>query len=123
MNKNRLESRRLERLTRLCLALPESTASGEQHISFLVRGKTFAYHLVDHHGDGRFALCCKAAAGENARLAAADPARFFMPPYIGPKGWLGLDLDGGDLDWIEIEKFVRDSYRLVAPKRLAAQVD
>jgi hypothetical protein len=112
----------LARIAKICLALPESTASGEQHIAFLVKGKSFAYHLVDHDGDGRIALCCKAVAGENARLMVADPARFFMPPYIGPKGWLGLDLDAADIDWKETERLVHASYRLVAPKRLAALV-
>lgn len=116
------EHRRFARLTKLCLALPESTADGEQHTAFLVRGRTFAYHLVDHHGDGRFALCCKAAAGESKRLAGADPARFFVPPYIGPKGWFGLDLDAAVIDWKEIERLVHASYRLVAPKTLAARV-
>jgi hypothetical protein len=117
------EQRRFARLATICLGLPEATANGEQHTAFLVRGRTFAYHLVDHHGDGRFALCCKAPAGENARLAAAEPARFFVPPYIGPKGWLGLDLDFAGADWNEIEHLVRASYRLVAPKSLAARVD
>jgi hypothetical protein len=116
------EQRRFARLTKLCLALPESTASGEQHTAFVVRGRTFAYHLVDHHGDGRFALCCKLAAGENKRLAVAEPSRFFVPPYIGPKGWVGLDLDTADIDWKEIKRIVHASYRLVAPKNLAARV-
>jgi hypothetical protein len=120
MTKPDLQTRRFARLTKICLALPETAASGDRHTAFLVRGKTFAYHLVDHHGDGRFALCFKATAGENVRLASADPVRFFIPPYIGPRGWLGLDLDAAGVDWNEIEAFVRESFRLVAPKRLAA---
>ena len=116
------EHRRLARLKKICLALPESTADGEQHTAFLVRGRTFAYHLVDHHGDGRFALCCKAAKDANARLTTAEPARFFIPAYIGPKGWFGLDLDAAHVDWKEIKRFVSASYRLVAPKSLAARV-
>jgi hypothetical protein len=117
------EHRRFARLTKICLALPGSTATGEQHTAFLVRGRTFAYHLVDHRGDGRFALCCKAAKGENARLASADQTRFFMPPYIGPRGWFGLDLDSADVDWKEIKRLVHASYRLVAPKSLAVRAD
>jgi hypothetical protein len=62
-------------------------------------------------------------AGENARLAAADPVRFFIPPYIGAKGWFGLDMDAAEVDWKEIERLVRASYRLVAPKSLATRVD
>ncbi|MBW8877182.1 MAG: MmcQ/YjbR family DNA-binding protein [Acidobacteria bacterium] len=112
---------RLARLTAICLALPEVTRQDHgQHASFLVRKKTFAYYLDNHHGDGIVAVCCKAALGENADLAAADPARFYLPAYIGPRGWVGLRLDVGEVDWDEVAGLVVDSYRLVAPKRLAA---
>src|SRR5437763_17173979 len=112
---------RLARLTAICLALPEATRRDlGRHASFLVRKKTFAYYLDDHHGDGIVAVCCKVALGENADLAAADPARFYLPAYIGPRGWVGLRLDVGEVDWDEVAGLVVDSYRLVAPKRLAA---
>ncbi len=114
---------RLARLATLCLALPQATSSGGQHTKFSVQGRTFAYHLVDHHGDGRVALCCKGPADENILLAKADPRRFFIPPYLGPKGWFALDLEVSDIDWDEIRELVVQSYRLVAPKRLAALVD
>ena len=105
-----------------CEALPEVTARGGQHTAFTVRGRTFAYHLVDHHGDGRVALECKAAPGDNEALIASDPDRFFMPSYVGPKGWVGLWLDVGPVDWDEVTELVTDSYRLIAPKTLVAKL-
>ena len=114
----------LERLAAICLALPEATRSSAtgQHTAFAVRARTFAYHLVNHHGDGRVALCCKVQRGENAAMVDVDPARFFIPPYIGPRGWVGLDLDAAPIDWREIEELVVNSYLLVAPKRLGAGI-
>lgn len=117
------EDSQITRLTTICLALPEATREyGGQHARFAVREKTFAYYLVDHHGDGVVALCCKAVPGENQALIAADSARFFLPAYLGPKGWVSLRLDLGPIDWTEVAALVRESYRLVAPKRLAALV-
>ena len=124
MNEDAIPAR-LERLAAIALALPEAKRSSltEQHTSFDVRGKRFAYHLVDHHGDGRVALCCKVAPGENTALAAAEPARFFIPPYIGPRGWVGLDLEAAAaLDWDEVTKLLVDSYVFTAPKRLGLAV-
>ena len=118
-----LEDPRLVRLTEICLGLPEATRQDQgQHASFLVRKKTFAYFLDNHHGDGIVAVCCKVALGENADLAAAEPARFYLPAYIGPRGWVGLRLDVGGIDWSEVAELVTGSYRLAAPKRLAALV-
>jgi hypothetical protein len=115
------ESPRLVRLTGICLALPESVRQiTGSHASFLVRKKTFAYYLDNHHGDGIVAVCCKTALGENVDLVAADPARFYLPAYIGPRGWVALRLDVGGVDWDEVAALVGASYRLVAPKRLAA---
>jgi hypothetical protein len=65
-------------------------------------------------------VCCKVALGENADLAASDSARFYLPAYIGPRGWVGLRLDVGRIDWNEVAELVAGSYWLVAPKRLAA---
>jgi predicted DNA-binding protein (MmcQ/YjbR family) len=117
------EDRRLVRLTKFCLALPEASRllSGD-HGSFTVRKKTFAYFLNNHHGDGIVAVSFKAAPGDNGKLVALDPARFYLPAYIGPRGWVGLRLDVGTVDWDEVADFVGDSYRLVAPKRLVELV-
>jgi phosphoribosylglycinamide formyltransferase-1 len=114
---------RLHRLAEICLALPETSwGTMGQHAKFLVRAKTFAYYLDNHHGDGIVALSCKAAPGINTMLVAADATRFYLPAYLAVNGWIGLRFDQGDIDWDEVAAFVRDSYRLVAPKRLAALV-
>jgi len=117
------EDPRLTRLSKICLALPEATRDQlGQHAGFLVRKKTFAYFQNDHHGDGIVGVNCKVIPGDNAALIAAHPGRFYMPAYIGPKGWVGLRLDTGKIDWDEVGELVTGSYRLVAPKRLAALV-
>ena len=124
MTKPSAEDRRLVRLTKICLALPESIRQLHgNHAGFLVRKRTFAYFLNDHHGDGIVALTCKVLPGDNAALAAAQPARFYIPAYIGPRGWVALRLDVGNVDWDEVAELVVGSYLLVAPKRLAALVE
>jgi len=106
------EDRRLVRLTKICLALPEATREIQgAHAGFLVRKKTFAYFLNDHHGDGRVAVTCKVLPGENTALIAAQP-----------KGWVALRLDAGEVDWKEVAELAACSYRLVAPKRLTARL-
>jgi len=123
MTKGSKEDRRLVRLTKICLALPEATREiMGKHAGFQVRKKTFAYFLNDHHGDGMVAVTCKVLPGDNAALAAADPARFYLPAYIGPKGWVALRMDVGEIDWDEMTELVTHSYQLIAPKRLAAWV-
>jgi hypothetical protein len=117
------EDRCLIRLSEICLALPEATREClGQHAAFTVRDKKFAYYLDDHHGDGIVAVCFRTVAGENEVLLASDPTRFYRPAYIGPRGWVGLRLDLGRIDWAEVADFVTDSYRLAAPKRLAARI-
>lgn len=106
----------------LCLVLPEAVAEGDQHVGFKVRGRTFAWYLDDHHGDGRLALNCKVAPGEQQALVAGDPRRFFVPSYLGARGWIGVWLDLPDVDWEEVAELVMESYRLVAPKTLAARL-
>jgi hypothetical protein len=118
-----VEDRRLTRLTAICAALPETTREyNGQHATFRVRKKTYAYFLDDHHGDGVVALACKSAWAENDVLVAADPDRFYKPAYIGPRGWVGLRLDTGSVDWADVADLVIDSYLVTAPKRLAAIV-
>ena len=121
MAKHPADDPRLAKLTKLCLALPEATRrDAGDHAGFMVRKKVFAYYLNDHHGDGKVALCAKLALGENADRVAADPARFYLPAYIGPRGWVALRLDMGAVDWDEAAELLHESYRLVAPKRLAS---
>ena len=97
-------------------AIQESAA---RHATFLVRKSTFAYYLNDHHGDGIISVCCKVLPGDNEALAAAHPAKYYMPAYVGPRGWVGLRLDMSGLDWNEVAELVVGSYKLIAPKRLA----
>ena len=110
----------LARVRRICLGLPEAherVAWGAP--TFRVRDRQFAIFLHNHHGDGRLALWCKAPPGAQEALVDADSERFFVPPYVGPRGWLGIHLDKG-LDWGVIEGLVRDGYLEIAPKRLRA---
>lgn len=113
---------RRERLVQICTALPEVTVSGEQHLTFQVRTKTFAYYLHNHHNDGRIALCCKAYPGDLQALIAFDPLRVYAPAYLGSKGWVGVRLDQLEVDWAQVTQRVTIAYRLVAPKRLAEQI-
>lgn len=114
----------LERLRGICLALPETSERPSHGApSFFVRGKTcFLMLLDDHHGDGRFAIWCASPAGDQALLVDADPEKFFVPPYVGHRGWLGVRLDRG-LDWEELAGIVEDAYCTVAPAKLVAQLE
>jgi hypothetical protein len=108
----------LDQLRKICLALPEATekeAWGEP--TFRVRDKLFAMFSNNHHGDGRIAVWCKAPPGVQEIVVSAAPERFFIPPYVGHKGWVGINLDG-KVDWKEVAEFMADSYRMTAPKRL-----
>ena len=117
-----LQARR-DRLVRLCRTLPEATVTAHgTHVGFQVRGRTFAWYVDDEHGDGRVAVLCKTPEGESTGLVASDPHRFYLPRYVGKRGWVTLRLDLKDLDWGEVAELVADSYRLVAPRRLAGLV-
>jgi predicted DNA-binding protein (MmcQ/YjbR family) len=121
--KRSVEDPRLSRLTDIALALPEATRQiYGSHAQFLVRKKTFAYFLDNHHGDGIVAVTCQVLAGENKALTEAQPSRFYLPAYIASKGWVALRLDVGKVDWDEVRELLLGSYVLIAPKRLAEQV-
>ena len=111
--------RTLERIRRICLALPEvSERLSHGAPTFFVRGKrAFVMVLTNHHGDGRFAIWCAAPDGLQAMLVEADPERFFVPPYVGHRGWLGVRLDRA-LDWDELTGIVEDAFADVAPRAL-----
>src|ERR1039457_5963276 len=112
------------RLMTICLALPEAIQeSAARHATFLVRKAVFAYYLNDHHGDGIISVCCKGLPGDNEKLVAAHPAKFYLPAYIGPRGWVALRLDVSGLDWNEVAELVVASYQLIAPKRLALRAN
>lgn len=114
---------RLAQLTAICLALPEAIRTDKgPHAAFSVRKKIFAYFLNDHHGDGIVSVSAKALPGENNALIKSHPRKFYLPAYVGPRGWVGLRLDCGKIDWDEIQDLVTASYLQAAPRRLAAQV-
>jgi predicted DNA-binding protein (MmcQ/YjbR family) len=114
------EDARLIRITALCLALPEVVRSVRgEHADFRVRQRVFAYFLNNHHGDGIVAICCKSELGEHVDRVRSDPQRFYLPAYIGARGWFGLRLDVGPIDWREVQNVLELSYRLLAPARLA----
>ena len=113
--------RTLERLRGICLALPETSERPSHGApSFFVRDKKCFVMLVDdHHGDGRFAIWCASPPGNQELLVQADPERFFRPPYVGHRGWLGVMLHG-KVDWDEVAGIVEDAFATVAPKKLLA---
>ena len=110
---------RLARLAEICLAFPEASRVDQgDHASFLVRKKVFVYYLHNHHGDGIIGFCCKALPGDNQRLIEANPRKFYLPAYVGPRGWVGLRLDLPTVDWKEVKELIHGSYELTAPKKL-----
>ena len=109
----------LTRIRDICLALPETSERLSHGApTFFIRGKrAFLMVLDNHHGDGRFAVWCAAPEGMQKLLVETDPRRFFVPPYVGHRGWLGVRLDRG-LDWSELAGIVEDAYAEVAPPKL-----
>ncbi len=115
-----MRKRQLDRLREICLSLPEAVERETWDLpTFRVRDKIFAMSPLD---EGRLTLWCKAPPGSQIILVGADPERFFVPPYVGHKGWIGMRLDNR-VKWHEVAEIVRRSYRLTAPKRLAATLD
>jgi len=112
----------LPRCRKLALSLPEAhevEAWGEP--TFRVKNKIFAMyaHANTHHGAGRNAVWCKAAPVNQRLMVDAAPDRFFVPPYVGPSGWVGVWLDV-NVDWAELQDLLRDAWRITAPKKLVA---
>lgn len=112
----------LARLRAICLALPEATEklSWESTPTFRVRDKIFA--LFDQDRDGKLGCWVKAPPGMQEALVEADPGRYYRPPYLGGKGWLGIRLDDGP-EWDDVAARAEESWRLVAPKTVAARLD
>ena len=112
--------RPLTRLRKICLALPEAhevEAWGEP--TFRVRNKLFAMYASagNHHGAGRHAVWLKSVKEDQQRMVRAAPDSYFVPPYVGKGGWVGIWLDG-DVDWDDVAEFAREAYCLTAPKKL-----
>ena len=117
--------RRRKRLVEMCRQLPEVEYEtvGDGHISFRIRKKIFAYYLYDHHGDGLIAFCCKSSLNEQRRLIRDDPESFFVPAYLGARGWIAIRLDLEEVDWDTVRELARQAYQAIAPRKLAAQVE
>jgi len=115
---------RFRRLSAICLALPEAMREDKgSHASFLVRKKTFAYYLNNHHGDEIVSVCSKALPGDNLFLIDANPKKFYLPSYIGPRGWVGLRMDLATVDWNEVKELVHGSYLQTAPRKLRRLIE
>jgi predicted DNA-binding protein (MmcQ/YjbR family) len=115
-----MNDKALDQLRAICLTLPEATeAGGVGDPTFRVRTKIFA---MRHKVDSRYSMWCKAARGMQDILVSSDPQRFFVPPYVGHNGWIGVWLDV-DLDWDFVAYLVKESYRMTAPKRVSALLD
>ena len=107
----------LARVRRCCLALPEVTeklSHGEP--TFFVKKKVFVMFADNHHNDGRIAIWCAAPAGVQEMLIEAEPEKFFKPPYVGVKGWVGIKLDQVGDD--ELNSHIRQAWRMIAPVKL-----
>src|SRR3954451_16401290 len=115
----REQAKVLGKVREICLALPETSERPSHGApTFFVREKrAFLMVLTNHHGDGRFAIWCAASPGMQAMLTEADPERFFVPPYVGHRGWLGFRLDRS-LDDGELAGILEDGYAAGAAARL-----
>ncbi len=103
-----------------CLWLPEAEEfSSHGSPNFRVRGRTFATYALNHHGDGRVALWLNAPPGSQDMHVRAEPRHFFVPPYVGPRGWLGVNLNRG-IAWGRVVALVREAFENTAPKSLCA---
>ena len=108
----------------LCMALPEVTerlSHGE--CTWFVRAKKVFVQMSDHHHDDRLGMWCAAPPGVMVELVEQEPDRFFRPPYVGARGWLGVYLDVADVDWDEVRAIITDAFRVIAPAKLIAQLD
>jgi predicted DNA-binding protein (MmcQ/YjbR family) len=106
----------------VCLWFPEAEeVSSHGSPDFRVNGKTFATYVINHHGDGRIALWLNSPQGAQQLYVKEEPKHFFVPPYVGPRGWLGIHLDKG-ISWKTVAKLVRESYEKIAPPALAKSI-
>ena len=117
--------RRRARLIKICESFPEVSGEvvGDQHIAFRIRKRIFAYYQFDHHDDGMIAFTCKSNLSEQRRLIKDDPISFFVPAYLGTKGWIAIRLDLDEVDWDTVTELSRRAYQETAPRKLAALVE
>jgi predicted DNA-binding protein (MmcQ/YjbR family) len=118
-------AQRRDQLVKVCQSFPQVAIepAGDGHIAFRANRKTFAYYLIDHHGDGRIAFCFKSSLSEQRRQVRDDPENFFVPAYLGSKGWIAIRLDANEVDWEIVTDFARQAYQAVATRKLADLVE
>lgn len=118
-------TQRRARLVKICQAFPEVgiEPGGDGHMAFRIRKKTFAYYLFDHHGDSIIAFTCKSSLSEQRRLVKGDPDSFFVPAYLGSKGWVAIRLDLDEVDWETVSELARRAYQETAPRKLSTLVE
>ena len=112
-----MSKRHLERVRKICLSFPdvmEKLSHGEP--TFFVHKKVFAMFSNNHHNDGKIAVMCPVPLGFQATLIEAAPKKFYHPPYVGVRGWIGIHLD--QVDDAELASHLREAWRLIAPKKL-----
>jgi hypothetical protein len=92
-----------------------------EHLKISIRKKTLAYYQFDHHGDGMISLVCKSNHNDQRRMIRTDPEMFFVPDYLGAKGWLGIRLDLAEVDWDTVTYSLQRAYQELAPKKLVSR--
>ena len=111
---------RRKRFVALCNGFPETAVEVlREHIAFRVRKKIYAYYLFDHHGDGKIAIWCKSTMADQHQLIRDDPETFFKPPYVGPRGWVAMRIDGHRVNWDTVRELALRAYQETAPRKLA----
>jgi len=118
-------AQRRTKLVKICEGFPEVIVdvAGESHLAFRIRKRIFAYYQFDHHGDGMIAFTCKSSLTEQRRLVKDDPISFFVPAYLGSKGWIAIRLDLDEVDWDTVSELARRAYQDIAPRKLAALIE
>src|SRR5450432_688535 len=112
----------LAKVEGIALALPSAMKIiNHGRPAFAVNEKSFVMFLDNHHNDGRIAIWCKAPPGDQADMVESDPKRYFVPPYVGPRGWIGVRLDVAKPNWKTVATIVRESYNLTTTKRPATR--
>lgn len=117
-----MSQEQLERVRRICHALPETEerlSHGEP--TFFVRKKVFAMFANNHHNDGRVAVWLPAPPGLQEVLIESNPQTYFKPPYVGVRGWIGIELE--QISDEDLAFHIRDGWRLIAPKKLQASLE
>src|SRR5690348_4213323 len=104
----------------MCATFPETTIEVlSDYVAIRIRKKIYAYYLFDHHGDGKIAIWCKSTMSDQQQLIRDDPEVFFKPPYVGPRGWVGMRIDTNSVDWDTVRELALRAYQETAPRKLA----